>query len=201
MGSYYHLASQLPYLVFGQKPPMTSAAFILLAKSLLNQTDAALIDLIALDPEPVQPGDEGVSYANSRSTGSDFIDGWRDWERALRLNMARQRAIKIKRDSGAPVEPPMFPTDAAALAVKAISAESPLEGEMLIDRARWSAIEVMQGGDNFHRNTVYAYLLKLLLLERQEKFNAKEGFDEYKSLYASIMEGVQSGISPVGEPK
>ena len=190
MGSYYYLASQLPYLIYGQTPPMSSAAFKELAKSLLDESDAALMDLIDLDPQPLKSGEEGPSYAdNSPASGSDFIDRWREWERTLRLNLARHRSIKTKRENSAPVEPPVFPSDAAAAAVKAVVAvESPLEGEILIDKARWNAIEVLQGGDYFSRNTIFAYLLKLILLERKASFKTDVGFAEYKSLYASILD-------------
>ena len=201
MGSYYYLASQLPYLIYGQTPPMSSGAFRDLAKSLLIGQDAALLDLVDLDPQPLKAGDESAAYAdNAPASGSDFIDRWREWERSLRLNMARHRAIKTKRENGAPVEPPIHPADAAAAAVKAVVAtESPLDAEILIDKARWNAIEYLQGIDYFDRNTIYAYLLKLILLERRASFKTEEGFAEYKSLYASILDSAQGGVSPMGE--
>jgi hypothetical protein len=179
---------------------MSSSAFKELAKSLLDETDAALMELIDLDPQPLKGGDEGPSYAdNAPASGSDFIDRWREWERTLRLNLARHRSIKTKRDNSAPVEPPVFPADAAAAAVKAVVAvDSPLEGEILIDKARWNAIEVLQGGDYFGRNTIFAYLLKLILLERRASFKTDVGFAEYKSLYASILDRVHESA---GESK
>jgi hypothetical protein len=188
---------------------MSSAAFRDLAKPLLDAPDAALLDLVDLDPQPPKAGEEGPSYAdNAPASGSDFIDHWREWERSLRLNMARHRAIKTKRDGGAPVEPPIHPADAAAAAVKAVVAtESPLEAEILIDKARWNAIDYLQGIDYFDRNTIYAYLLKLIILERRVSFKAETGFAEYKSLYTSILDSVEKGSlpeqakSPAGEPK
>jgi hypothetical protein len=182
---------------------MSSAAFRDLARPLLSGEDAALLDLVNLDPQPPGTGEEGVSYAdNAPSCGSEFIDRWREWERSLRLNVARHRAIKTKRENGAPVEPPVFPADAAAVAVKAVVAtESPLEAEILIDKARWAAIDVLQGIDYFDRSTIYAYLLKLMILERRASFKTEIGFAEYKSLYASILESAQSGVSPAGEHK
>jgi hypothetical protein len=182
---------------------MSSAAFRDLAKPLLDAHDSELLDLVDLDPEKrvKNQEDAGPSYADSPvSSGCDFIDRWREWERALRLNVARQRAQIAKRDSGQ-VEPPVFPADAAAAAVRAVVAtDSPLDAEFVLDKARWDAIEVLQGTDYFARNTIYAYLLKLILLERHEAFKIEEGFAEYKSLYASIL-GSVPGSSPVGEFK
>ena len=200
--SYYYLMSQLPYLLYGQKPPMSSAAFKALAESLMEDGDADLMGHLFLDPDPFKAGDEGPSYADhAHSSGCKFVDRWRDWERTMRLNAARHRAIKTKRENAAPVEPPSFPSDAASTAIKAVvGTESPLDAEILIDKARWHAIEVIAGHvlDPFHRDWVFAYYLKLVLLERYASFNTEKGFAEYKSLYASILESAQKSV---GEPK
>jgi hypothetical protein len=180
---------------------MSSAAFRDLAKNLLNGEDSALLDLLSLDPG--EPDKSGPAYGESAApAGCGFIDRWREWERALRLNLARTRAQRLRRESDAPVEPPVHPADAAAVALKAgATAESPLEAEIFLDKARWNAIEYLEGIDYFSRNTIYAYLLKLLILERYGAFKEEVGFAEYKSLYASILERAQSGELPVGEPK
>jgi len=216
VGAYYYLVSQLPSLVYGQKPPMLPEAFKELAKPMLNAEDAALLDTISLDPAPSEQhgglhgtSSSGISYADQAPpSGSDFIDGWREWERALRLNLARQRAVKVKREGAALGEPPVTPADAATAAHGAITVvDSPLEADIFLDKARWTAIEALQGIDYFDRNTVFAYLLKLLILQRRDSMHTETGFSEYKSLYASIMsgvnvfDGVQTGVSPVGESK
>ena len=193
MGSYYYLVSQLPSLSYGQKPPMSPEAFKALARPLLSDEDAALLNMVSLDPQ--------FSPANS-SSGSDFIDGWREWERALRLNLAKHRAVKTKRENAVTAEPPVIPADAPAAALRAIAAmESPLEAEVVLNKARWSAIEALQGIDYFDRNIVFAYLLKLFILQRHDTFQVETGFSEYKSLYASILGSAQTGTSRVGESK
>jgi len=196
LGSYYYLISQLPYLTYGQTPPMSSAAFKALSATMMDEHDTALLDALFLDP--ALPGAEGPSYAEpAKPCGCEFIDRYREWERCLRLNAARQRAVKSGREALAPVEPPMIPNDASAAAIKAVNTDlSPLEAEIALDKARWSAIDALAGNDYFDRNVVYAYYLKLVLLERKVSFNAEEGFSEYKSLYASILEKAN-----LGEPK
>jgi hypothetical protein len=177
--------AQLPFLIYEQRPPMSSAAFKALAESLMEGDDAVLLSNIRLDPGA---GDEGAHL-----TGCNFIDNWCTWERTLRLNLERNRAIKIKRDSLSMAEPPFYPADAAAVAQKAVNSESsPLDTEIFIDKARWSAIDNLAGNDYFDRNNVYAYLLKLMLIERRLLFNVERGFAEYKSLYASIIESAQN---------
>jgi hypothetical protein len=173
---------------------MLPEAFKNLARPMLDAEDAALLDIISLDPQPSAAA--GLSYAEAApSCGSDFIDGWREWERSFRLNLARHRATKAKRDGNTVAEPPVVPADAASASLRAIAAmETPLEAEILIDKTRWSAIESLQGYDYFGRNTIFAYLLKLLILERRASFQTETGFSEYKSLYASILENAQ-GVS------
>ncbi|MDR1587933.1 MAG: DUF2764 domain-containing protein [Treponema sp.] len=215
MGSYYYLAAQLPDLVYGQGAPMSSAAFLDLAGRFLDKKDAALLDKLSLDPGNPGADPSLPAYGESAApTGCDFIDKWREWERALRLNLARNRALRLKRESGAPVDPPPYPLDAVAAALKAGGSaagaagnpagnpeESPLEAEFALDKVRWDAIEHLRGIAYFSRNTIYAYFLKLLLLERHKSFNTEAGFAEYKSLYASILERAQPGILPAGEAK
>jgi hypothetical protein len=168
---------------------MSSGRFRDLARTQLSAEDAALLAFLAFDPES-----SGWSYAPETPSGSGFIDNWREWERALRLNLARLRASRLKWDGGAPVDPPAVPADAAGAAQRALAAaENPLEAEILLDRDRWNAIERFQGIPVFSRDAVYAYLLKLLILERRALFKTEAGFAEYKSLYASILERARPG--------
>jgi hypothetical protein len=186
--------AQLPYLVYGQGAPMSSGAFKSLCEEALSPSDRALLKYCVLDPEPggtLSPnGEGGPPYGEPPPpTSSNFLDRWRDWERALRLNLARFRFLRLKREGGgAPADPPDYPADAAAVARAALAMESPLEAELFLDKSRWDLIESLQGLDYFGRNTAYAYLLKLFLLERRSFFRAEEGFTEYKGLYAAIME-------------
>jgi hypothetical protein len=179
VGSYYYLAAQLPYLTYGQQAPMGSSAFRELARTSMSEEDGAALDFCALDPGEDSPG--------------VFLTQWREWEGVLRLNLAKNRAAKLKRDAGFG-DAPEFPADAANAAKTALTMESPLEAEIFLDKARWTAIDAFQGIDAFSETAMYAYLLKLLLMERRQAFKVEEGFSEYKTLYASILEGA-------GEPK
>ena len=186
MGAYYYLAAQLPYLVYGQSVPMSSAHFRALACESMSSADYLIFDSCTLDPDPT-PG-SGVAYAEPpKRTRSEFINRWKDWERVLRLNLTKARAQKLKWKGGAVVEPPEYPADAVNVAKNAMSFESPLEAEIFLDKARWDAIESFQGLNNFSETAMYAYLLKLLLMERKSAFKVEEGFTEYKGLYAAIL--------------
>jgi len=179
---------------------MSSAEFRDLARSLLNSHDRALFEMVDLDPGGKEQSASGPSYAeNAPKSGCPFIDKWREWERTLRLNLAKQRAGKTKHEASMPLEPPVLPVEATQAVTRAVTAsESPLEAEYVLDKARWDAIESLQGIEYFHRNTIFAYLLKLLILERHAMFNVDKGYAEYNSLYDSILGNVQGESSPEG---
>ena len=190
MGSYYYLAAQLPYLVYGQAVPMSSAAFKALATDAMSSGDAAVLDYCTLDPAPLAKEDAGTAVKAAYTepaprTPSAFMNRWKDWERTLRLNLARSRLQKLKREGM--TDAPEYPADAAAVAKTAMAMESPLEAEIFLDKARWAAIENFQGISTFSENAIYAYLLKLLLMERRLAFKTEEGFTEYKALYTAIL--------------
>lgn len=191
MGSYYYLVAQLPALSYAQPAPMTSSRLRELCGDLMSAQDAALLDLCVLDPGAVASGSAG---------SSPLIDGWLAWERILRQVLARQRGQKLGRDAAQLAEPPADALDAIAVAKAALSMDSPLEAEFFLDRARWDAVEELQPSDYFDRDTVYGYMIKLLLLERKALFRVEEGFAEYKAIYASVMEAASKRIAS-GEPK
>jgi len=195
--------AQLPYLMYDQKPSMSSQNFKELALSLLNKIDGERMKYLSLELDiqqklPVKEDDTDVqdekkakqsSKKENASTGSTFIDDWRQWNSTVRLNLARHRSLKLYKDVSETAEPPVLPADAYAASAAVFTHEgSPLEREILLDKARWTAIEQLSGNDFFDCNNVYAYYLKLLILERRQLFDAESGFSEYKSIYSQIIE-------------
>ena len=166
---------------------MSSMSFRDMALHSLNQIDAKDFEFCTLEPLTGQE-------LSDAKINSSFVKSWHEWEEVLRLNLARSRSYKLKRENSDQCEAPELPADAATAAKTAVSIDSPLEAELFLDKARWNAIESYQGIDYFSEKMIFAYLLKLQLMERKQIFNAEEGFTEYKTLYASILENA-------GEPK
>jgi hypothetical protein len=185
---------------------MSSESFKSLCDYQLDPGDRVLLEYCTLGGGFVFK-DGFLSYGEDpEPTPSAFVNGWRSWERALRLHLARLRFLRLKPENGtAPALPPEDMPHAAAAAKAALAMESPLEAELFLDKSRWDTIEALQGIDCFTRDTIFGYILKLLLMERRSFFKAEEGFAEYKGLYASIMEAA-GGLKSVtsiesGEPK
>ena len=166
---------------------MTSMSFRDMALHSLNQIDAKDFEFCTLEPKTGQE-------LSDAKVNSVFVKSWHEWEEVLRLNLAKSRSHKLKRENSDQWEAPELPADAAVAARTAVGMDSPLEAELFLDKARWNAIESYQGIDYFSEKMIFAYLLKLQLMERRQVFNAEEGFTEYKTLYASILENA-------GEPK
>jgi hypothetical protein len=172
-----------------------------LCGELMTAADAALLDLCVLDPFAAAAIDSGEGEEpKARPEASPLISGWLEWERSLRLALAKFRGQKLKRDNAQLAEPPADALDAIAVAKTAVTIDSPLEAELFLDRARWDAVEHLQTRNYFDRDTVYGYMFKLLLLERKALFRVEEGFAEYKAIYASVMEAALTSIAS-GEPK
>ena len=187
VGSYYFFIAQLPTPMYGQAIPMSSAAFKEMAQLYMTRSEAKDLEFCTL--EPISDKRTLKAVASSR-----FIKDWHNWETVLRQNLARNRSRKLKWEGSDLWETIDDIADAAAAAKTALAMDSPLEAELFLDRARWNIIEQFQGIVYFSENTIYAYLLKLKLMERRQAFNMEEGFAEYKTLYASILENA-------GEPK
>jgi len=173
---------------------MSSEEYKELASSLLSKKDINMFKHLSLDPQHYIYNFDTDPEAPKKIplTGCKFIDNWREWERTLRLNLVRNRAIKLNRDIGDVSNlssPPISPKEAYVAASTAVSMEgNPLEREVFLDKARWAAIDTLTSYDNFNQNNVFAYYLKLLLLERRQAFNAEIGFAEYKSIYSEIIQ-------------
>jgi hypothetical protein len=143
----------------------------------MDPGDAALTEYCRYDPR--------VILAAVQPTGSAFIDLLMARERALILSLAYLRAARLKRPS--PGEPPRGAPQAEAAAKAAFEIEDPLQADLYIDRDRWGALDNMVGTDYFGVNNIFAYLMKLQLLERRQLFDAEKGFAGYTKLYDAIV--------------
>jgi hypothetical protein len=189
--TYYYLIAQLPSLNYNQPAPISSADFRELCRQHLSGSDFALLERCVL----------GFSAATTdAATGSPFVKEWHRRERSLALSMARERAVRLGRDvsrSAPNAAEAGFEID--SLVKAALAMGNPLEAELFLDKARWDAAEALRKSAYFGVNAVFAYMLKLLLIERRASFMPKEGFAEYRTLYASIMENAPSAGAAGGQ--
>jgi hypothetical protein len=163
---------------------MSSEEFREQCHTLLSSGDAALSDYCRYDPK--------LAAETIQTTGSKFIDLLMLRERTLNLNLAFLRAAQLKRPS--PGDPPHDVPRAEAVAKAAFEMSDPLEAAISIDKSRWGALEEMVGYDTFSVNTIFAYLMKLQLLERKQRLDGAKGAAEHKKLYDTILNEYNSKV-------
>ncbi|MDR3259240.1 MAG: DUF2764 domain-containing protein [Fusobacteriaceae bacterium] len=131
-------------------------------------------------------------------TWSSFINSWIKRECSLVYSLAKFRAIKQKKEIS--IENFYVSQEVEALSRSAFMLENPLEAELMLDKGRWEAVDALLASDYFSIDVVYAYYIKLLLLERRYSFATEEGFSEYQALYEEILKGT-SGTGVAGDTK
>lgn len=176
MTQYYYLVASLPMLFFDAAPPLRSADFL---ESCRQQApaDHAQLARISLDALACMGGDPAA---------------WREyaaWETALRDELAVQRAQRLGLDPAPFLRPGPFVAGLAAIVKEALAAGTPLAIETALDRRRWSRLDELEAGTQFGVERLVVYRLKLLLLERRERFQPEAGRKSFAEGYARILDG------------
>ena len=118
-------------------------------------------------------------------TGSDFLDKWYDNERSLRYALVQVRAQKMKKDPGN--IPVSITADIVQAARTAVGMNSPLSAEQYLYEYRLSVLNNLSPMNGFSVDAVFAYGIKLMLLERMKKFNKEKGTESYHKIYDAIL--------------
>jgi hypothetical protein len=110
------------------------------------------------------------------------------WELALRNELARLRAGRLQKPVEKHLKAGDPEWDGLKTAQAAFQAEDPLQGELLIERDRWSFIEALSANKYFDIEYLVSYALLLQALERRALFNAELGQQEYRTVYRSVLD-------------
>lgn len=161
-------------LQFGMKPPFSYPDFLKACSSELNQSD---MDVLA-----------NVSIALWESDShSDLLREWERFNRGLRNELVRTRAVKRGKDPnkylrGSDSLDPFI----APLAHWATNQDSPMEAELYLDKIRWEKIEEIKSGHYFDMEYLVAYGLQLQILERWDRINSGDGMKILERLAGKI---------------
>ena len=177
-----YLVAQLPALAFTAAPPLGVDEFGGLARRFLPAADADFLDRIRLVP----PADE--EERREAAAGSTVLSRFYDWETELRNEWTRLRAPKLSREAAADLRPGAPDYSARAAARAALSAASPLEGEILLERGRWDRIDALKTGHLFDLETLVAYSLQLLILHRKSAFVPDRGARAFEGLRRTLLD-------------
>ena len=177
--AYYYLVSQLPNISSGESKanlPMNTDQFREVAGRFITPKEKTVLEGLSLvPPMEISP------------TGSAFLDVWYEKERNLRCALAQIRAQKMKKDS-VPL-PPGCTADIISAARTAVGMDSPLSAEQFLYDYRLRLLDDLRPLDAFSIDAVYAYGIRLMLVERMRKFEVENGKTSYHKIYDEILDG------------
>jgi hypothetical protein len=173
---YYYLVASLPLLSFAEVPPFNSQAWLHLCREQVSEEDHALLSRIGFSALSPQPGDHAVWQAYS------------SWETALRNELARQRGQRLGLDPDPFLRDAPFYMDLPAIVKEALGAGTAKTVETALDHRRWSVLEELETGTQFGLGRLIVYRLKLLLLERKNRFRPEPGLKSFAREYSQILD-------------
>ena len=164
MREYYYLIASLPMLEFGAKPPMSYVDFLKRCRGQLCSDDMRIIGKVKTGPSEAAGESRGV------------LKEWKDFDIALRNEIAKQRALKLTRDPLKYIRGEDYSNPfESVFAHWAVSQDSPIRAELYLDRVRWEKIEEFSKGHYFDIGFLIGYALKLQILERWQNINKESG--------------------------
>ena len=183
MTQYYYLVASLPMLFFDGPPPFSSAAWLEACREQVAADDQAQL--------------ERISFA-ALDRDRDAPAVWRayaSWETALRDELAVQRAQRLGLDPVPFLRPAPFYAGLPALVKEALGAGTPKAVEIALDRKRWSFLEELETGTQFDMGHLVVYRLKLLLLERKNRFRTEPGREAFAQEYTRVLDTAAAWMS------
>lgn len=177
MREQYYLVSQLPDIsALNEKSalPITEKYYKDLCSRFLDKKSMECVANLSIE-----------APRQAKKTGSVFLDKWYDYDRCLRYALCQVRAQKLKKD------PPQIPVslsqDVIQAARTAVGMDSPLSAEQFLYEHKLSVLNNIQPLDGFSVDAVFAYGVRLILLERMKKFDKVNGTDSYHKIYDAIL--------------
>ena len=150
--NHWYLVSSLPYLRFGEKPPMNRVAFLAACAGWLAEADLAAIQA-ALD--------------NRCPPDNEVAQCWWNGEVQLRDAVVRVRAKNRNTDAARFIQPyEGFSLSIEEMVTDAFARANPLEQEAELDRARWAQADELALTAPFGFAGVFAFAIKLRIAER-----------------------------------
>ncbi len=160
---------------------MSYSEFVERAGRYLSSKDAAAIEQACL-----QVPSDGKTPGSTAAV--PLLAHYYRWERALRNELVLLRSQRLHKSAELYLKPGDVEWDALRSAQAAFASDNPLEGEMLLERDRWSLIDRLSTNHFFDMDYLAAYALKLQSLARRHRFEPGTGEEGYKTVYRSVLD-------------
>jgi hypothetical protein len=154
---------------------MTESEFLYACESTVAEKDFETLKASLLIPV------QGAAVTNP------VLKSWYDWENTLRSELVKLRAAKKGTDAEKYISDNPGEAGVVEIAREAFNQNSPLDGEKILDQARWDYLDMLEAGHMFDIGKLIIYYLKLQLLNRRAVLNKDKGQQEYEKIYADIL--------------
>lgn len=160
---YAYLIASLPMLHFNGRAPLGFEKFLKNCELFIPERDLEILKTASISGE--------YNYENIHP----FLRGWHEFDTDLRNELVKVRASRRRVDASKYSRRERYvETTIAHLAINAHRSLSPLEGERMLDNARWQKLEESSFGHYFDLEFLLIYALKLLILERWERIHTAD---------------------------
>lgn len=174
MSAYYFLAASLPMLHRDAKPPFSAESLWERSREHLRPAHARTLRAVL----------DGIS------TPHPFAKALHEAETQLRNAVARQRARRLERDPAPHLRRAGggYRVDIERAVEAAFNASvNPREREALLDGLRWNLAEEFAGFNPFSESFVFAYAVKLRILEKRARENPDKGREKTETFLRNAL--------------
>ena len=182
MTNYPYIIANFPDLLLDfEQHPLDVKATVAEVKEQLSEKDRKLVDWLefGFDGTHLTPH----FYRNIRQTRNDFLIGWFDFDRKLRL-------AKVAHLEGKPVMEDFPELDKAEIIFKV---EDILQREKLLDRLSWNKAADLVAFDIFTVDTILSLIARLHLVARWNRLDPESGAQMFRRLVDEVR-GTFQGI-------
>jgi hypothetical protein len=171
--NHWYLVASLPYLRFGEKPPVTRDAFLSACTGWLAEEDVAALREM---------------FEGHCSSGNAVAQRWWGGEVELRNAIVRVRAKSRGADAARFIRPHEgFSLSVEKAVTDAFTRANPLEQEAELDRARWAQADELAQSEPFGFAGVFAFALKLRIAERWAGLDTAAGQTKVEELIEEVL--------------
>lgn len=173
---YFYTVSSLPMLAYDMERFMSEEEFLHCCESTVSPRDFQILKSASIVP------------LIQEETGQPVLDKWYSWERSLRNDLVKMRAGRKGVDGDKYVASGAIETGLQNIAREAYTASTPLEAEIILDRARWEYLENLEAGHYFDLGKLIIYFLQIQLLQRRSRIIKEKGRAAFDEIYSVITE-------------
>ncbi|MCF7929847.1 MAG: DUF2764 domain-containing protein [Spirochaetales bacterium] len=153
---------------------MSKEEFLYIVQGQVEENDIRLLEQAKLVPT------EDVC------TGNAVLDSWLNWETELRNELIRQRNAPFQTEGQNHIREADTVAGHPDRVRPAIQADTPLEGERILDQARWQFLDDLSVGHYFDLEALIIYYLQLKILNRWQQFTPEKGEEKFQQIYDAI---------------